>query len=98
MPSTGTTRWNIFAPRRVTRRDILGRRDDDRAVHVRRLHERQLRVAGARRHVDESIGCPQATSRRNCVRIFITVGAPDCRLVALDEEPGLITFAMRLQG
>ena len=57
MPSTGTfTRSNIFAPRSASPTEtscgvvtMIG------AVHVRRLNERELRVAGARRHVDDEV-------------------------------------------
>ena len=54
MPSTGTlTRRNMAMPRRASiKREILRRRDDDRALERHLLRHGELRVAGARRHVD----------------------------------------------
>ena len=57
MPSTGTpTRWNIFAPRSASpTATSCGVVTMIAPCTVRRLHERELRVAGARRHVDEEV-------------------------------------------
>ena len=40
---------------RVEQRDVLRRRDDDGAAHRHALRERELDVAGARRHVDDQV-------------------------------------------
>jgi len=89
------------AAQRVADGDLLRRGHDDRAGDARRLHQRELRVAGARGHVDEEdIELPPrdvAEELRD--DLHHDRPAPDRRLVALDEETERDELhAVRLEG
>ena len=90
MPSTGTvTRSNIFTPRSASpTATSCGVVTMIAPVHLRRLHERELRVAGSRRHVDDEVVelAPRDVAQELRDDLHHDRPAPDRRLVALDQE------------
>ena len=73
---------------RVEQRDVLRRRDDDRAAHRHPLRQGQLRVAGARRHVDDQVVeiVPARRFQQLHQRLRHHRSAPDHRLLGVDQE------------
>src|SRR5688500_15939187 len=79
---------HLRAAKRVARRDVLRGRHDYRARDPRRLDERQLRVAGSRRHVyDQEVELsPVHVTEELGDDLHDDRSAPDRGLVALYEE------------
>ena len=90
MPSTGTPTFrNIATPLIASaKRDVLRRRDDDRPRQSDLLGERELRVAGARRHVhDQDVELsPSDVPQELLDRLHDHRPAPDDGRVLVHEE------------
>jgi len=76
------------ATERIAGGHVLRRRDDHRAVHLRRLNQRQLRVAGPGRHVDDEVveRPPRHVTEELSDDLHDDRTTPDRRLIAIDEE------------
>src|SRR5450830_780984 len=73
---------------RVQQRDVLWRGDDDRAGDRHFLRQRQLNVAGARRHIDNQVVqiAPVGLFQQLLQRLGDHRAAPYHRLVRIDQE------------
>ena len=85
MPRIGMLTFsNILRPLRASmQRDVLRRGDDHRAGHRHLLRERELDVAGARRHVDDQVVevAPVRLAEQLLERLGHHRAAPDHRLL-----------------
>ena len=72
----------------IEQRDVLRRRDDDRAAHGHALRQRELDVPGAGRHVHDEVVevAPVGIGQQLRQRLRDHGTAPDHRLLLLDEE------------
>ena len=73
---------------RIQEGDVLGRRDDHGAAHRNALRERELDVAGARRHVDDQIVelAPARVAQELSERLGDHRSAPRHGLLGVDHE------------
>ncbi|MCY1361370.1 hypothetical protein D9M69_480350 [compost metagenome] len=79
---------HLDALARVEQRDVLRRGDDHRARHRHALAQRELDVAGARRHVDDQVVevFPVGLAQQLLERLRGHGAAPDHGLVGVDQE------------